>query len=335
MLTLHLERAASSHLARLRTPAERDFKLARRWGLYHRGCAPERRDAARRSPRLGTPVAALVAVALLTTCPTPARAHDPLSERLERADKEVSKHPSDARLVLRRAELYREAGRLGDARADVARATILAPGLPEVALLRGRLRLDGGEPQAARAEMDALLARHPRMAEGRVLRSEALEAEGRIGEAADDLERALDDLVLASPDHYLRLARLLAGTDPPQREREENALRLGIDRLGPTPALVAEAVELELARGNPGAALQWHDRMEPFRKSDPSWIARRGELLEAAGQKLEALAAYSAALDAIEALPKARRMARATRELGAAMRSRLRGATHTRGEAGK
>jgi tetratricopeptide (TPR) repeat protein len=267
----------------------------------------------------------LLALLLAGVWSATSRGHAGHDERLARSSERLATRPADARLLLERADLYRRAGMRAEAAADLARAASLAPRDPSVAVLRARLALDARDARTACDVLDSLLERAPRHGEARALRADALDALGRNGEAADELERAIPDLRRPTPEHYVLLARLLCATEPPQAARAERALVRGIEALGPAPALIERAVELELARGRPTAALVWHDRLAPFAGSNPAWNARRGELLQAADRPLEALAAFTHALEAIEALEPRRRAAPATVELEAGIRSRLRG----------
>ena len=280
--------------------------------------------ARRPGPRVA---AALLALILPCSWCATSSGHADHGERIARSSERLAGRPLDVCLLLERADLYRRVGRRSEAQADLASAASLAPGEPAVAALRARLALDAGDAGSALGVLDSLLSRRPHDGEARALRAEALEAGGRNGEAADELERALPDLARRTPEHYLFLARLLSASDPTQSDRAERALARGIEALGPAPALIERAVELELSRGRATAALVWHDRLAPFAGSNPAWMARRGDLLEAAGRRMEALAAFTRALEAIEALPPRRRAAPATAELEVAIRSRLHGTT--------
>lgn len=264
--------------------------------------------------------ALLVQIAL----PSIALAHGSHEDRLRGSSARIAKNPGDPRAFLERAQLYREVGRHEEALADLARAAALAPGLPEVALLRARLHMDAGLANEALLAMDTLIVGHGHLGEARRIRALALEQLDRRSEAADEHERALERLEHASPDDYIHVAGLLATLEPRTREREQAVLERGIERLGPAPAMVARVVELEQERGRLEQALRWHDRLRPPRGPDPEWLARRGELLDAAGRRLEAEAAWTSALYMIQALPASRRSAPATKALEAKLLGRLR-----------
>jgi tetratricopeptide (TPR) repeat protein len=79
----------------------------------------------------------------------------------------------------------------------------------DLAEIGGAERLVGADPTAAVAALDPLLARAPGWARARVARARALEALGRVDEAARDLEIAVN-LAPSNAEAWRRLGRLLA-----------------------------------------------------------------------------------------------------------------------------
>ena len=69
-------------------------------------------------------------------------------------------------------------GRRPDAMEAFEKAIAADPGHPDALFNRGRIRLLGGDAKAARADVDALLARHPDYAAARLLEANVCEAEG-------------------------------------------------------------------------------------------------------------------------------------------------------------
>jgi regulator of sirC expression with transglutaminase-like and TPR domain len=60
-----------------------------------------------------------------------------------------------------RASAYRHTGRPSEATLDVERALALAPDHPGALLERGILRRQAGDDKGARADWNAVIARHP------------------------------------------------------------------------------------------------------------------------------------------------------------------------------
>jgi tetratricopeptide (TPR) repeat protein len=86
------------------------------------------------------------------------------------------------------------------------------------------------------------------------------------------------------------------------RRREAlGALDAGQARIGPAVSLELAAVDLEVELGSYTAALTRLDRLLGRSAVSPAWVARRGEVLERAGQPAAARAEYARALALIDA----------------------------------
>ena len=97
----------------------------------------------------------------------------------------------------------------------------------------------------------------------------------------------------------------------------------GIRRLGPLVTLELPAIELELRAGRYDRALARLEQVSSQSPRKETWLARRGEILELANRAPEALAAYSACLEAVEILPPDRRRTAAMTELTERVRSAM------------
>lgn len=233
---------------------------------------------------------------------------DDLTARIEAA-------PDDPDLYLRRADLHRRHANWPAALADYQRAAALAADRSALDYLVGRIWLDAGRPRLAAAAFGRVLMARPDDSDALVLRSRAYAALGLSQAAARDLRAAVDLSETPRPELFVELAQLLAGTEPARLEDALGALDDGIARIGPIVTLVELAVELERRRGAPQAALRRLRVLPLPLRQRPNWLARRGNLLVAAGQVDDARAAYAAALAAIDQLPAARRMSQAMIEL--------------------
>ena len=104
------------------------------------------------------------------------------------------------------------------------------------------------------------------------------------------------------------------------------ALR-GIDeaiaRLGPLVTLITLAIDVESDRGRYDAALVRFASLPAVLARRPNWLARRGDVLRAAGRDSEASTAYADALAAIDGLSAKRRTLKATIVLEARLRRLL------------
>jgi len=267
---------------------------------------------------LAGPLAGLV-LSALSGAPA-VRAHEPTPVQIERLDRELEGDP-DAPLFLRRAELHRIAGDLDAAVRDCASAAALDPGLLELHLCWARIALDRGEAAESASEAEAYLAAGG-SAEGWRVLARARVRLGRPRAAADAWRRAAGVARPPDPGDFLEGAALLAGDGDP-----DGALALledGLHRLGRLPALEAAGVEIARDAGRTEEALRRIDRLCAELSRSESWTAERGRILLAAGRVPEAWAAFSRALDEIEALPATHRGDPAVVALETELRDRLR-----------
>ena len=239
-------------------------------------------------------------------------------ERLIRADRRVAASPEDPAAFWRRAELRREVGDFDGALEDLDRAAGLAPAATETAILRARVYLDSGQALAALevlgvggvAERGAG-GRRParRAAEAQRLKAESLLKLGRPAAAADAFSQAIAFQPGAAPALYLARARAQVAVGVEALPAALAGLDEGIEAMGPVPALVRESIEIELALGHVDQALLRIAKASAASQRRETWLEWRGQILEEAGRRPEALAAYQ---DAIDELSKNSSIARSS-----------------------
>lgn len=243
--------------------------------------------------------------ALAFAATTGALGHGAVQAQIDAATAAIAHAPADARLYLRRGELHRVHEDWDAALADFDRAAALAPGDDAIDFLRGRTLEQAGRAAPARTALDRYLARHPDHTDALLARARALRALGEYQAAVADFTRAVELTARPDPDVFLERARVelaLGDTD-----RALTGIDAGIARVGSIASLQSFAIDVELQRGRVDAALARLDRLAMQSPRKESWLARRGDILADAGRELEARAAYTAALAAIEALPRSAR----------------------------
>jgi tetratricopeptide (TPR) repeat protein len=263
----------------------------------------------------------LAGVALIGSVPSgPAAAHETPRARLAELSHALSENPGDASLYLLRGEEYRLSGHVAEASADYASAEALGADPQSLALCRAALALDRTDPALA---LDILAAPDDGAASPQRFRLQgrAYRDMGRFQAAAASFGKALAAAPHPRPGDYRDLA--FARRDGGDPEGALAALDAGIRALGPVASLVSPAVDLEIAQGRPGAAL---DRLDALAAS-PANLARRGDILALDGQPLAAQAAYTDALERLDALPPARRHTPASTTLAARLHAALSGAS--------
>lgn len=222
---------------------------------------------------------------------------------IEALTEELAKKP-DADLFIRRGELHRHHQEWTKAEADLIAAAKLDPSLTLVDFFRARVLLEAGAPQRAFPFIERYQKSAPDEPEGWYLRGEIAHTLGRSAEAAAHYADGIRRAPNPRPEHFLRRARILASITPRDPVQVLAALDEGIARLGPVISLVDYAIELEIEARNIDAALARIDRAMANLPRRERWLVRRGDLLVKAGRTPEAVAAYRAALAAIEELPE-------------------------------
>ncbi|MGH7957195.1 MAG: tetratricopeptide repeat protein, partial [Opitutaceae bacterium] len=230
------------------------------------------------------------------------RAHGDDQLLIDALTEELAKAP-EADLFIRRGELFRHHQEWAKAGADFESAARLEPKLEIVAFFRARLLLESGEPAKARAFIDRYLAGAPGEAEGWFLRGDVLGAIGKHEAGALDYAEGIRRASHPRPEHFLRRAKFLAAAPEATPTRVLAAVDEGIAKLGPVISLLEYAIALELERKNyEGALVRIQKAMEHSPRRE-TWLVRRGDILLKFGRTSEAVAAYRAALAAIEELP--------------------------------
>ena len=267
-------------------------------------------------------IATLLALALVPS-PRDVHAHAASGERIAWLTAQIESHPEQADLYRARGDLYRVIGDHARARADYLRARRLGPDTASVDLRLGLLALEEGRPGSALRLFEHTLRARPEDAAGYRLRARALQDLGRPLDAAADFRRAMAATTseVVRPEDYLALAKALEAGG--SRSEAIEALDDGMRHLGTLVSLQLPAVALDLDLGLVEEALGRLDTLRAGPGRPEVWLARRGEVLEAAGRAGEARQAYTAALRILDA-ERTRPHSRAMEDLEASLHEALR-----------
>jgi len=256
-------------------------------------------------------------IALFILAPEFLVAHGPLDEQIAQVTEEIARNPHDANLYLKRGELHRFHEDYPAAQKDYDHALRLDPALAVVNLCRGQMMLEAGWYEQALPHLNEFISQHPRHPEGLVARARVLAKLGKNLAAAADFTEAILQQAAPAPEHYIERAQALsaAGSESRDMEIALRGLDEGIQKIGPIVTLQLCAIELEVALRRYDAALQRLDQIMATSARKEKWLMRRGEILQLAGRREEARAAYQQALQEMAALPLHRRQTKAVQDL--------------------
>lgn len=138
----------------------------------------------------------LAIAALMIGCAASALAQSPpadsaLQKRIEDVTREIERHPGDASLLARRAELYQAAGRWDAMTSDLDRVIAIRPRDAGAMALRGLAAAAAEDFTQALADLDASLALEPRNAFALGLRGNVLMHMGRLDDAIASLGQSI------------------------------------------------------------------------------------------------------------------------------------------------
>ncbi|MEK6289180.1 MAG: tetratricopeptide repeat protein [Acidobacteriota bacterium] len=266
---------------------------------------------------------AAVVAWLVASVVLPIAAHEGVHEQIAVATSQIKREPKNASLYLKRGELYRLHREWNAALADYRLAQQLNPHLEEVNFARARMYYDAGKPEKAIGQLDRFLAVRPVHVDALVTRARVLVKLGQRVAAAKDYSVAIAQLAKPKPEYYIERAQALRDEGSKHHDEALSGIDEGIKKLGPIVTLQLFAIELELAGKRHDAALS---RLEQIAAQSPRkelWLARRGEIMLAAGRLNDARQAFAKALTAIESLPPRHRMTKATLELETRVRAAI------------
>jgi len=248
-----------------------------------------------RAPRQLAALLFLLCLPILST----AHAHDEVEATLARLDSLAHAHPDDLAPRLRHAELSRLVGDPQAARADLDAIESRSPRHPGAYLLESALASDDRKFAEAERWIDRFLAisdgeSDATVARALVLRAEALAAQGNAAAAIADYDRAFATAPAPHADWALARAKLA----PPDEALA--GIERALVRLPDEPSLVFRASEVEAADGRVDDGAQ---RLEGFAArvgSREAILARAGDLYAQNGRGIQAEAQWTEALRLIE-----------------------------------
>ena len=257
----------------------------------------------------------VAALAVLLSAPQLAYAHADLNLQIEQLSAEILQRGSVAELYLKRAELHRRHSDWAAALADYERVRELNPRHADIDYFQAKMWLEANRPNQAKALIERFLSQQPQHRNALLVHARVLKDLGHYRAAARTLQQVINLSQQPRPDLFLEHAQTLASIGPTSLAQSLQVIEAAILRFGPLVSLLDYAIDLELQRKNPVAALDWWARLPNPLKQMPFWLARKAELLSKATQPKAACAVYDQARAALSKLPPSRRNIRAHRKL--------------------
>lgn len=251
----------------------------------------------------------------------PAWGHGAFHERLRELAAALETSPRDARLHFELARIFCQHEDWLFALASADSADELQPNAYPTDLLRGEAELGRREPQRAREALDRYLATNPSCPRALVLRARARAALDGPAAALADYRAALRQATRPDIDHVREAATALVHEG--QRAEAADAVSRALEWFGPDPALLGQALELEIATGRFSAALSRVEALQAAAPRPEPWLARRAQILAQSGDLAAARAAWLALQRHLEALPTLERGAPPMRALAEQARAAL------------
>ena len=238
---------------------------------------------------------AVALFAVLTAFP-----HGDLHERIEELSARIDHDKSNAELLLKRADLYRQHQEYSRALADIHLARSLRSDTHATYLL-ALVLLDSGKTSEAKAHLDEVLQKAPSHSAALVTRARTQVRLGNDAAAAADFAAAAKLIQKPDPDIYLEHARCLARAG--QGKQAIHLLEQGLKHSGPIPSLQLYALDLEVSLGAFDSALTRLAAMETGPSMRFDLMQLRGEILLKAGRRPEARETFEFALASINNQP--------------------------------
>jgi predicted Zn-dependent protease len=248
-------------------------------------------------------------------------AHPDLEEAIEATTAKLIEQNYPNALLLERADLFRRHGQFNEALADIDLIEQRTNACAEVMLERAQILLDAGKIKDANAVVQTLLRNHPTICDAFIIRARCESRLGQREAAIQDFTTAINKSSAPGPDLYLERARQLALLG-----RLDEAVR-GLDEViaqaNDASPIVLTAIEYDRQRKAFDSAIQRVNRLIKRYPVKEPWLTLRGEIWAQSGRNGEAEADFRQVLKGIEAYSPERRSLELTHALAARVQNNL------------
>ena len=232
--------------------------------------------------------------------------HGEMHDVIKVKNEEITKDPQNASLYLQRGLLYEQHGAADEAVKDFNHAEKLKPELTDFNLLRGKVLLANDQFKEALENLNRSLQKNSTKTNSPAyaLRGRAFYSLKKYDEAEKDFIKAVDFSEDLRPALVLELMHAHLKSTGAKRKTALSYLEKGLERVGPSIALLSERIFLlEEEKDYLNAAEEAGKVLEMVNRKE-IWLIRRAEYLIKAGKKDAAEKDLNLCLELIKKLPE-------------------------------
>lgn len=235
---------------------------------------------------------------------TPLLAHGDLDIQIERVSKRIEKEADNAKLYVKRGQLYAQHNEPEKSKQDYFHARNLDDNLLITDLLLAQLFADNHESEVALSYINLFLKNHSNYSRALITRAKIYQQLLQPDLCQRDLENAMTNLTEPNPSHFISIAEAVLLTDESNISEALNWLKKGEESFGFDIVLKSKEVEFYLqSKEYENAILTVDEIMEHFPRKE-KWLFQKASIYEKSGEVDLAKFNYVATLEAINQLPK-------------------------------
>ena len=231
-------------------------------------------------------------------------AHGDLDLQIERISKRIEKEPHNAKLYIKRGQLYAKHKEPKEAKQDYLYARNLDAKLLITDLLLAQLLVDNNKADVALSYVNLFLETHANHSIALITRAKIYQQMRQSDLCQKDLESAMAYLPEPNPSHFIAISEAVLLTDDSNISEALSWLKKGEKKFGFDIVLKSKEVDLYVQSKQYENAILTIDKiMEHFQRKE-KWLFQKAIIYEKGGEIDLAKIHYDATLEAINQLPK-------------------------------
>ena len=230
--------------------------------------------------------------------------HGDLDIQIELISKRIQEEPRNAKLHLKRGQLYVQHKEFNKGEQDYNIARKLDKNLLITDLLMAQLFSESNKAKVAMTYINIYLKNHPLHPTGLISRAKIYQQLGQSDLCQKDLESAIAEIKDPTPTHYISIAEAVLRNDTSNVEEALSWLKKGGKKFSFDIVLKSKELDLYILNKQYENALAVIDQiMERFPRKE-KWLFQKAMVYETTGNIEQAKTYYDATLNEIHKLPK-------------------------------